>query len=224
MPQSPSRWYLTGFLVPLEAGEEQRADETFEEEVDELDEIGATDDTDTPEPAAAKRAFFPSSMGLGLLVTRDSQQAMVTVRWGDYKQEITNAEVEKEDDSGIEDVTRDPATKSNDSGDKDRGNDSNEKGRKSRSFPVWKRTQRAASTHDENKDRTGDGAEAQSKSKPRCPPACRRHAPRIDRRSQQLPRTPLELTPSGQTHSGYGDTEIDTASSAHRPHRHPAGR
>jgi len=142
LPQSPSRWYLTGFLVPLEAGEEQRIDETSGEEVDELDEAGGTDDTDTPEPAAAKRAFFPSSIGMSLLVSRDAQQAMVTVRWGDYKQEVKNAEVEKEDDSGIEDVTRDPATKISDSGDKDRGNGSNEKGSKSRSFPVWKRTQR----------------------------------------------------------------------------------
>lgn len=142
LPQAPSRWYLTGFLVPLEAGEEQRADETFEEEVDELDEVGGTDDTDTPEPAAAKRAFFPSSIGMSLLVPRDTRQAMVTVRWGDYKQEIKNAEIEKEDDSGVEDVTRYPATKSSDSGDKDRGNDSNEKGSKSRSFPVWKRTPR----------------------------------------------------------------------------------
>ena len=28
LPQAPSRWYLTGFLVPLEAGEAQKSDET----------------------------------------------------------------------------------------------------------------------------------------------------------------------------------------------------
>ena len=28
LPQAPSRWYLTGFLVPLGAGEAQRSDET----------------------------------------------------------------------------------------------------------------------------------------------------------------------------------------------------
>ena len=32
LPQAPSRWYLTGFLVPLEAGEAQRADETGEDD------------------------------------------------------------------------------------------------------------------------------------------------------------------------------------------------
>jgi hypothetical protein len=27
LPQAPSRWHLTGFLVPLEAGEAQRTDD-----------------------------------------------------------------------------------------------------------------------------------------------------------------------------------------------------
>ena len=30
--QSPSRWYLTGFLVPWDAGENQRAEETSTDE------------------------------------------------------------------------------------------------------------------------------------------------------------------------------------------------
>ena len=36
LPEPPSRWYLTGFLVPLDAGEEQKADEAG---VDELDTV-----------------------------------------------------------------------------------------------------------------------------------------------------------------------------------------
>jgi hypothetical protein len=31
LPMSPSRWYLTGFLVPHNAPEEQRADEASQE-------------------------------------------------------------------------------------------------------------------------------------------------------------------------------------------------
>ena len=31
LPQAPSRWYLTGFLVPLDAAEVQQADETASE-------------------------------------------------------------------------------------------------------------------------------------------------------------------------------------------------
>ena len=34
LPQAPSRWYLTGFLVPLEAGEAQKSDETADDDRD----------------------------------------------------------------------------------------------------------------------------------------------------------------------------------------------
>ena len=59
--QGPSRWYLTGFLVPLEASESQRSDETADEEVDGgADEAGGTDDTREPEkPAARRRCSLP---------------------------------------------------------------------------------------------------------------------------------------------------------------------
>jgi hypothetical protein len=85
LPQSPSRWYLTGFLVPIDADEGQKADESAAEGVDELNEAGGGDDATTPEPAAARRAVFPSSMGLSLLVPKDAKELRVTVRWGDYR-------------------------------------------------------------------------------------------------------------------------------------------
>ena len=34
LPQAPSRWYLTGFLVPLGAKPEQRTDETADDDLD----------------------------------------------------------------------------------------------------------------------------------------------------------------------------------------------
>jgi hypothetical protein len=34
LPSPPSRWYLTGFLVPHEAAEEQRRDETADEQLE----------------------------------------------------------------------------------------------------------------------------------------------------------------------------------------------
>jgi hypothetical protein len=59
LPQAPSRWYLTGFLVPLEAGEVQRSDETANDDLDSPAAGGdASDDDTTPEPPAARRAFF----------------------------------------------------------------------------------------------------------------------------------------------------------------------
>ena len=84
--QAPSRWYLTGFLVPLGAGEDQRVDETSNDEIDGAgDEAGGTDDASPPERPAARRAFLPSSMGVSLLVPPATKQLEVIVRWGDYR-------------------------------------------------------------------------------------------------------------------------------------------
>src|SRR5262249_42647854 len=92
LPQAPSRWYLTGFLVPIDADEEQKADEAAVEGVDELSDAGGGDDAATPGPAAARRGraarrrgVFPSSMGLSLLVPKEARELRVTVRWGDYR-------------------------------------------------------------------------------------------------------------------------------------------
>src|SRR5947209_18450479 len=56
LPQAPSRWYLTGFLVPIEADESQKADETAAEGVDVVPSPRGADDDITPELAAARRA------------------------------------------------------------------------------------------------------------------------------------------------------------------------
>lgn len=96
LPQSPSRWYLTGFLIPTEAGEAQRTDATSEEGVDEVSDSGGTDDAVPPEPASAKRAPFPSSLGLSLLVSGETQRLQAIVRWGDYRRE----ELKPEDGEG----------------------------------------------------------------------------------------------------------------------------
>jgi hypothetical protein len=81
LPQPPSRWYLTGFLVPQGAAEVQRRDETSSEGIDEQNDAGGPDDSQTPEPSAARRVFFPSSMGLSLLVPKDAKELRVIVRW-----------------------------------------------------------------------------------------------------------------------------------------------
>jgi hypothetical protein len=98
LPQAPSRWYLTGFLVPLEASEAQRSDETGQDDFDSEggDGDGADDDT-TPEPRAARRAYFPSSIGLSLLVPKETRQLRVTVDWGDYLAEPLDAPEEGEE-------------------------------------------------------------------------------------------------------------------------------
>jgi hypothetical protein len=54
LPQSPSRRYLTGFLVPFDAAEDQRSDEAAEEGVDEVGKGAGIDDDTTSESAAAR--------------------------------------------------------------------------------------------------------------------------------------------------------------------------
>ena len=63
LPQAPSRWYLTGFLVPSDAPQGQRAQDV-EEEIDEpVEPPQGADDAREPERVSGKRAFLPSSMG-----------------------------------------------------------------------------------------------------------------------------------------------------------------
>lgn len=85
LPQSPSRWYLTGFLVPIDAEADEKAEETSGEDLDELSDSKGLDDAAAPEPAAARRAYLPSSIGVSLFVPPATEELTVTVRWGDYK-------------------------------------------------------------------------------------------------------------------------------------------
>ena len=84
--ERPSNWYLTGFLVPRGAPFKQRADadadDDFEAEVKEKAGLG---DDSIEERRAAKRGFFPSSMGLSFLVGEAVESLEITVRWGDYR-------------------------------------------------------------------------------------------------------------------------------------------
>lgn len=84
LESAPSRWYLTGFLVPYEAKAEQKQDETAQEELDLTPKV-STDDDETPEKASARRVFFPSSIGISFLVPRETESLQVVVRWGDYR-------------------------------------------------------------------------------------------------------------------------------------------
>lgn len=67
-PQSPSRWYLTGFLVPTDADEDQRYDPNSDDEVAQAPADATVDENQTPAQAASKRSYLPSSLGLSVLV------------------------------------------------------------------------------------------------------------------------------------------------------------
>ena len=79
----PSNWYLTGFLVPRGAPIGQRGDADVDDEPEVAERAGLGDDS-TEDRRAAKKGFFPSSMGLSFLVGEGVEALEVLVRWGDY--------------------------------------------------------------------------------------------------------------------------------------------
>jgi hypothetical protein len=86
LTQAPSRWYMTGFIVPRDAPEEQRAgDAAAEGDLDSGDDSGGTDDSAAPDPASARRSWRPSSMGLSFLLEGRTASIEVEVTWGDYR-------------------------------------------------------------------------------------------------------------------------------------------
>ncbi|MCP3993781.1 MAG: helicase, partial [bacterium] len=84
LPIAPSKWYLTGFLVPYEAPVEQRSDDDGDDSLDQAGRPVEGDDDNAPEQTSARKAFFPSSMGLSVLVPEDAAQLQVKITWGDY--------------------------------------------------------------------------------------------------------------------------------------------
>lgn len=85
LPQDPSKWYLTGYIAPFDIDPKERADEDVAESVDNGGETGAGDDEAVPDTAAARQSFFPSSIGMSLLVAAETRRLTVVVRWGDYQ-------------------------------------------------------------------------------------------------------------------------------------------
>ena len=81
----PSNWYLTGFLIPAGAPPEQSGDTDEDDDLDEMPESAGLAEESTEERKAAKKGFFPSSMGLSFLVPEDSDTVSATVRWADYR-------------------------------------------------------------------------------------------------------------------------------------------
>ncbi len=81
----PESWYLTGFLVPTDSPDGQKYDNESEDTADAGGESGSGDDASTPEPASARRAYLPSSMGISVIASGAKQLWKITARWGDYK-------------------------------------------------------------------------------------------------------------------------------------------
>ena len=85
LDRAPSRWYLTGFLVPSTAPATQKSDEDDRGDFDLEASPGGDEEDATHETPAARRGYFPSSIGLSVLAPPDAEQLKVTARWGDYE-------------------------------------------------------------------------------------------------------------------------------------------
>jgi hypothetical protein len=90
----PSNWYLTGFLIPSGTSPEKSGDPDEDDDMGgEIPESAGLAEESNEERKAARKGFFPSSMGLSFLVPTETHALTVTVRWGEYEQmEITGEE------------------------------------------------------------------------------------------------------------------------------------
>jgi hypothetical protein len=83
---APSKWYLSGFLVPHQAKWEDRSDVMAQDELDFGADTGRSGDDDkAPEASSARKVSFPSSMGLSALVGLEVTALTATITWGDYR-------------------------------------------------------------------------------------------------------------------------------------------
>jgi hypothetical protein len=85
----PSNWYLTGFLIPAGTSARRRADADEDDDFELVPESAGLAEESNDERKAAKKGYFPSSMGLSFLVPPEARTLAVTVRWGDYVPEET---------------------------------------------------------------------------------------------------------------------------------------
>ncbi len=117
LPQSPQRWYLTGYLVPQQAPEEERkSKDEPDEEAQPADEDGksgggGSDDSDQPEPAV-RVSYLPPSIGMSVLTKPTTQKITATIQWGDYECETEdgrNVQPEEIDRAFDEEVAREQA-------------------------------------------------------------------------------------------------------------------
>jgi hypothetical protein len=69
----PSNWYLTGFLIPSGTPAEKRADADEDDDLGgEIPGAAGLAEESNEERKAAKKGFFPSSMGLSFLVPKEA--------------------------------------------------------------------------------------------------------------------------------------------------------
>ena len=86
--EQPSRRYLTGFLAPKPLGNAEPAGDDLEQDQADSEPIEddqkATDDNTVRDVASAKKAYFPTTMGLSFFVQKGTGKVTVNLKWGEY--------------------------------------------------------------------------------------------------------------------------------------------
>src|SRR5688572_11802860 len=77
----PSNWYLTGFLIPSGTPPEKSADADEDDDFELVPESAGLAEESNDERQAAKKGYFPSSIGLSFLVPQEACELSVAVRW-----------------------------------------------------------------------------------------------------------------------------------------------
>lgn len=91
---APSRFYLTGFLAPLEAREVPTTDD--DEELDDAS-VKADDEPSEKEAEPKEKRLFPASIGMSVLVRPGCDAIRAVVRWADYARHEAAPEPEPPD-------------------------------------------------------------------------------------------------------------------------------
>ena len=82
--ERPSNWYVAGCLIPTGTPPERSGDADEDDDLDAVSESAGLAEESNDERRVARKAFFPSSIGLSFLVPAGCRGLAVTVRWGDY--------------------------------------------------------------------------------------------------------------------------------------------
>ena len=82
--ERPSNWYVAGFLIPTGSPRDRSGDADEDDDLDTVPESAGLAEESNDERKAARKAFFPSSIGLSFLVAGTCRELAVTARWGDY--------------------------------------------------------------------------------------------------------------------------------------------
>lgn len=88
---TPSKWYLTGFLVPNDDAPETEEDVAeqmaLDEDIGDRTAVQALPEDDQKDDGPAKRRFLPASMGLTVMLPPEVTEIEAEVAWGDYRTE-----------------------------------------------------------------------------------------------------------------------------------------